>query len=399
MMQVCNRAGSAASAVLRRNHGILATTAPSSVIAAAAADDDTQHSFFSTKSKSRSSSTFKPKKRIPKHLAKAPTPKAKRGAARRGLEPNILQPRSGSGGGGDWNDTEQYGEQASEAMKFLHRTKKQTSSLDKSNLMPNSESFLKVADYMTSEMGSTEDLVFERRAITMGGWTPEEGKKFRKQLDTLLEEEELNIWERNEWEEDEDDNHNVGDVGGRGQQQFQQQQTAHDPNQKAYGPWSETIVTVDRVQKVQRGGTMVRYRALVIGGNLNGCAGFGIAKANTPNEATTNAARMAKRNIFFIDRYNNNGITSDLVGRQNSCKVTLRAVQPNGGLSGHPLIQEIMKYFGISDCSSKSHGNRNVYNVVRATFKAIMTHESLEDIALKRGKRLLNLEKARRLGI
>ena len=144
---------------------------------------------------------------------------------------------------------------------------------------------------------------------------------------------------------------------------------------------------------------MVRYRALVIGGNLNGCAGFGIAKANSPNEAAAAAARIAKRNIFFVERYLGCGLTCDLMGKQNSCKVLLRSVPPNKGLKGHDLICEILKYFGITDCTAKSHGNRNVYNVVRATFKAILTHESLEDVALKRGKRLLNLERAKRLRI
>jgi small subunit ribosomal protein S5 len=74
-------------------------------------------------------------------------------------------------------------------------------------------------------------------------------------------------------------------------------------------------------------------------------------------------------------------------------------VSPDYGLHGHPLIVEILKYAGISDACGKSHGNRNPYNVVYATFKALMTHESLEEIAMKRGKKLLNLQRARRLGI
>jgi len=144
---------------------------------------------------------------------------------------------------------------------------------------------------------------------------------------------------------------------------------------------------------------MVRYRALVVGGNTNGCGGFGIAKASSPNEAITAAVRKCKRNIYFVDRYLGSGLTTDLAGKQNSCKVILRSVRPNFGLKGHPLILEILKFFGVTDCSAKSHGNRNVYNVVRATFKALLTHESLEEIALKRGKRLLNLERAKRLNI
>ena len=208
-----------------------------------------------------------------------------------------------------------------------------------------------------------------------------------------------------------------------------------DPNQEAFGPWyvvtlrdvallsflfpyinasidncplhyhfhakqrGDMTVKVDRVQKVERGGTTVRYRALVIGGNGNGAAGFGIGKALSPNEAIAKACKHCKRNVFYIDRYLNSGLSYDLAGRHNSCKVRLRAVSPDYGLHGHPLITEILKYAGISDATSKSHGNRNPYNVVYATFKALMTHESLEEIAMKRGKKLLNLQRARRLGI
>mmetsp|Transcript_17517 Transcript_17517/g.24844 ORF Transcript_17517/g.24844 Transcript_17517/m.24844 type:complete len:581 (+) Transcript_17517:165-1907(+) len=172
-----------------------------------------------------------------------------------------------------------------------------------------------------------------------------------------------------------------------------------DPNQEAFGPWGECTIKVDRVQKVERGGTTVRYRALVIGGNGNGAAGFGIGKALSPNEAIVKACKHCKRNVFYVDRYLNTGLSYDLAGKHNSCKVQLRAVRPDYGLHGHPLICEILKYAGITDATSKSHGNRNPYNVVYATFKALMTHESLEEIALKRGKKLLNLQRARRLGI
>lgn len=253
------------------------------------------------------------------------------------------------------------------------------------------EAFLRAADYMTSEMGTTEDLVGRRRGL-MEAWTPEEAKELEATIDEILAEEADKTWQSVPWKPDT----RQKDVSFSSSRNDEEDV---DPNQMAFGPWSDTVVRVDRVQKVQRGGTMVRYRALVIGGNLNGCAGFGIAKANSPNEATSSASRMAKRNIFFIDRYNGSGLTTDLAGRHNSCRVHLRSVNNNKGLNGHPLVMEILKYFGITDCTAKSHGNRNVYNVVQATFKAIMTHESLEDIALKRGKRLMNLERAKRLQI
>eukprot|EP00585_Thalassiosira_rotula_P008340 CAMPEP_0196153768 /NCGR_PEP_ID=MMETSP0910-20130528/37792_1 /TAXON_ID=49265 /ORGANISM="Thalassiosira rotula, Strain GSO102" /LENGTH=551 /DNA_ID=CAMNT_0041417667 /DNA_START=235 /DNA_END=1890 /DNA_ORIENTATION=- len=172
-----------------------------------------------------------------------------------------------------------------------------------------------------------------------------------------------------------------------------------DPNQEAFGPWGECTIKVDRVQKVERGGTTVRYRALVIGGNGNGAAGFGIGKALSPNESIIKACKHCKRNVFYIDRYLGSGLTYDLAGKHNSCRVRIRAVSPDYGLHGHPLVCEILKYAGISDATSKSHGNRNPYNVVYATFKALMTHESLEEIAMKRGVKLINLQRGRRLGV
>ena len=159
------------------------------------------------------------------------------------------------------------------------------------------------------------------------------------------------------------------------------------------------VIRLDPVQKVQRGGTLLRYRALVVGGNTNGCAGFGIAKAKTPPEALAMASRNCRRNIFFVDRHKGSSLTRDLAGRHNSCKVILRAVDPHFGLHGHPLVCDILLYFGISDCTAKTFGNRNQYNVVRATFKALMTHENMEQIALKRGRRLMNLERVKRLQI
>jgi small subunit ribosomal protein S5 len=174
-------------------------------------------------------------------------------------------------------------------------------------------------------------------------------------------------------------------------------ETTLDRNQLAHGEWSEMLVTVDRNVKLWRGGRLESYRALVVGGNMNGCGGFGTGKSLDPIQAVDIAGRHCKRNIFFVDRYQGNGLTRDLVGKQNSCVVTLRAT--DNGLRGNELCSEILKRFGITNCVSKSHGNRNPYNVVRATFKALLTHESLEDISLKRGKRIVSLDRAMRMQV
>ena len=156
------------------------------------------------------------------------------------------------------------------------------------------------------------------------------------------------------------------------------------------------VIRVDRNIKLWRGGRIPSYRALVVGGNLNGCAGFGVGKSAEARTAVLAASRQCKRNIFFVERYQGNSLTRDLVGRSNSCKVVLRAT--NQGLRGNPLCSEILKYFGITNCSSKAvSGQRTQFNVVRATFKALATHESMEEIAMKRGRRLLTVDRGRRV--
>mmetsp|Transcript_32606 Transcript_32606/g.39011 ORF Transcript_32606/g.39011 Transcript_32606/m.39011 type:complete len:423 (-) Transcript_32606:204-1472(-) len=295
-----------------------------------------------------------------------------------------------------------------------------TRRLTKATLTPSPEALLRAADYFSSEPGSTEDLILQRRAINLDAWNPEEGRRILRELDTAIDEETSQSWLNDpegftRWKaEGEPEYPEIAEAAARerdrwnsrGSSQDDEENTmeiedmdAYDPNQRAFGAWSESVVAVDRVQKVMRGGTTVRYRALAIGGNLNGCAGYGIAKAHAPPEAVAAACRMTRRNIFFVDRYQNTGLTTNLVGKHNSCRVLLRAVGHDGGLRGNALGCEILKYFGITDCTVKSHGNRNDYNVVYATFKALLTHESMEDIALKRGKRLLNLERAKRLQI
>lgn len=263
------------------------------------------------------------------------------------------------------------------------------------------EEQLRMADYLTATPGSLAEMQGERRLMALDGMDEEARKSFKNNLNEMIEKfqlETINLGE-DEYPEEEHDGSNPSKKADGMEEEVDKKGEPIDPLQLAYGQWGESIIRVDRVQKVQKGGTMVRYRALVVGGNARGCAGFGIAKANSPQEATQAASRQCKRNIFFIDRHAGAGLTRDLAGRHNSCKVTLLAVSPFHGLHGHPLVSDILLYFGIADCTAKTHGNRNQYNVVRATFKAIMTHESLEDIARKRGRRLLNLERAHRLQI
>jgi len=254
------------------------------------------------------------------------------------------------------------------------------------------EETLRQMDYLTATPGSTEDLVGQRRALME--LPPDERQVWLKEMNEMIDGEE----ERQLFSEGSELPELEREEGFKGREELLQE-SMEMGEIKPHHDWNDKVVHLDRVQKVQRGGTLLRYRALVIGGTTKGIAGFAMGKANDPQAAIERATRMTRQNLFFLKRYAGSGITSDLVGKHNSCRVYLRAVSPNRGIKGHHIVEDILTYFGITDCSAKTHGNRNPYNVVRATFKALMTHETLEDIALKRGKRLLHLQRARKLDL
>lgn len=307
------------------------------------------------------------------------------------------------------------------------------------------EGQLRMMDFFTSAQGSTEDLVGSRRAAALEAYQGEDPDDVLRRIDELVHQERIDYMDLPPTEPVTLD---------QMQKESSTGSTRIPPNQLAHGDWyvvllcqmfcwsllklnfslkawisqgilsifshrehfapsfvfpllmdtspsstgrGEMLIRTDRVCKMWRGGRIESYRALVVGGNLRGCGGFGIGKAFEPEDAVEIACRMAKRNIFFVEPYRGRGLTRDLVGRQNSCRVYLRAT--DNGLRGNPLSCEILKLMGITNVVAKAHGSRNHFNVCRATFKALLTHESLEEIAMKRGIRLINLQKAKRLRI
>lgn len=295
----------------------------------------------------------------------------------------------------------ELGPLAAGVVRDLRRTREQNLTAEEEM-----DEALRLIDYFNAPDGSTEDLIGERRALAMQGLKdPEDRKRFLDSIEEMIEEGRQLTMGLGEdgWIEDkkqpeaELDLRDLMKDREETTMEEEDRSTKLDPNQLAHGVWSELLIAVDRNVKMWRGGRLESYRALVIGGNMNGCGGFGIGKSQDPLMAVEIAGRHCRRNIFFVERYQGNGLTSDLVGKQNSCVVTLRAT--DNGLRGNDLCREILKRFGITNCVPKSHGNRNPFNVVRATFKALMTHESLEEIALKRGKRLVSVDRAMRMQI
>lgn len=159
--------------------------------------------------------------------------------------------------------------------------------------------------------------------------------------------------------------------------------------------WSGAIIDTDTTQKIVPGGQIMSHRCLVVIGNGQGAAGYGMGKAKTSPESLTAGFRDALKNVQFIEPHNGSLLAHDVEGIHNNCKVYIRAVPLEHGIVAGPAVKAVLARFGIAAASAKAVGRRNPYSVVRATFDALSKHESLDDIAKKRGKRYLTLEYAR----
>ena len=260
----------------------------------------------------------------------------------------------------------QIGPVAADVVRSVRRELAKGRSLDETV-----EEYLRMADYITAEEGTTEALVAERRALAEEFDDLQEREDFMKTVDDTIREGRIKYLRFGPGADNGDGSGADGNaqkktpeellgLEDRTDSEDRDPELNLDPNQLAHGEWSEMLIGVDRNIKLWRGGRLESYRALVVGGNLNGCGGFGIGKAPDPLVAVDVAGRHCKRNIFFVDRYQGCGLTRDLVGKQNSCVVTLRAT--DNGLRGNELCREILKRFGVSSANLSRHLNEILFS-------------------------------------
>ncbi len=150
----------------------------------------------------------------------------------------------------------------------------------------------------------------------------------------------------------------------------------------------EKLVHVNRVAKTVKGGRTMSFAAIVVVGDQKGRVGYGSGKASEVPEAITKATNEAKKNMVRIPLREGRTLHHDIAGRFGAGKVYLRSAPAGTGVIAGGPMRAIFEVLGVQDVVAKSVGSNNPYNMIKATFNALLGINSPRMVAAKRGKKV-----------
>ncbi|WP_420807543.1 30S ribosomal protein S5 [Aurantiacibacter odishensis] len=153
----------------------------------------------------------------------------------------------------------------------------------------------------------------------------------------------------------------------------------------------EKLVHINRVAKVVKGGKRFGFAALVVVGDGKGRVGFGHGKAREVPEAINKATAAAKKKMIRVPLKEGRTLHHDGKGHFGAGKVNVRSAPAGTGIIAGGPMRAVFESLGVADVVTKSIGTSNPYNMIRATFDALVNQSSPKSVAQRRGKKVADL--------